>query len=225
MTGADEAAGHGGRGYCGGRKRDGSGETCRRPAGWGTPSKTGKCRLHGGNTPSHRRHAERAEAERAVATYGLPVDVDPREALLQEVHRTAGHVAWLAEVVAALSDDALGWSVAEQTTRRVVIGQDRDGDGGQEGEVVDTKRRAAPHVLVTMYQAERKHLREVSRDAVNAGVAERAVQLAEQQGTALAGAVRAILADLNLSADQLALVPTIVPRHLRAVMANGNGAV
>jgi hypothetical protein len=224
MNTSNPPSGRGEDYYCGGRLRDGSGKTCRRRAGHGTPTPgTGRCRLHGGNTPSHRRRAERVEAERAVTTYGLPVDVDPREALLQEVHRTAGHVAWLAEVVAGLPDDALGWSVAEQTARRIVVGKDEDGDG-VEGEVVDTKRRAVPHVLVSIYQTERKHLREVCRDAVSAGVQERVVQLAEQQGMALAGAIRAILGDLNLTPDQLALVPAVVPKHLRAVAANGNGA-
>ena len=35
-------------------------------------------------------------------SFGLPREVDPHEALLEEVHRMAGHVAWLGELVAAL---------------------------------------------------------------------------------------------------------------------------
>lgn len=34
-------------------------------------------------------------ASAAVAEFGLPLEVAPHEALLQELHRTAGRVAWL----------------------------------------------------------------------------------------------------------------------------------
>jgi hypothetical protein len=191
MTGVPEPGGHD-RGFCGGRKRDGSGDTCRRPAGWGTSAKVGKCRLHGGNTPSHRKAAEREEAALAVTTYGLPLDMDPRDALLDEVHRTAGHVAWLAARVASLPPDGLVGSA-------------------------DAEEGAGASPYLALYQRERRHLREVCRDAIAAGLAERQVQLAERQGAALAGAVRAILADLGLSGEQWAMVPEIVPRHLRAL--------
>lgn len=219
MKGSETDTGHEGPDRCGGRKRDDSGGTCRKPAGWGTPTPgRGRCRLHGGNTPSHRRRAERAEAERAVATYGLPVEVDPREALLQEVHRTAGHVAWLGQLVAELEHGGTGYR------QETVI------DGEEEREIYvplsglkqlsrDGKFEK-PAVWLEIYQQERRHLREVCRDAVNAGVAERAVQLAEQQGAALAGAIRAILADLSLTPEQMALVPAVVPKHLRAVAAS-----
>lgn len=41
----------------------------------------------------------------AVATYGLPREIDPSEALLEEVFRTAGHVAWIEAQVHALPPD------------------------------------------------------------------------------------------------------------------------
>lgn len=46
------------------------------------------------------------------------------------------------------------------------------------------------------------------------------VQLAEAQGQQVAGAIRAILADLGLSADHQARVSEVVPRHLR-LLASG----
>src|SRR6266542_3662831 len=55
------------------------------------------CRHHGGSAPQAKaaveRRDERDEAERAVQTYGLPRDIAPDEALLEEVHRTAGHAS------------------------------------------------------------------------------------------------------------------------------------
>jgi hypothetical protein len=161
-------------------------------------------------------------AERAVATYGLPREIDPRAALLEEVHRTAGHVAWLGQLVAELEHGGSGYrqdTIVDGEEERVVYVpltglKQLSKDGKFE----------KPSVWWEMMMAERKHLREVCRDAASAGVEERAVRLAEQQGVALAGAVRSILADLQLTPDQLALVPAVVPRHQRAVSMNGNGA-
>src|SRR5690348_4530669 len=87
-----------GKPKCGGRRRaaESEGKPCTRPAGWGTDhAGTGRCKLHGGSTPSHKAAAVVAVAARAVATFGLPREVDPRDALLEEVYRSAGAVDWL----------------------------------------------------------------------------------------------------------------------------------
>jgi len=67
---------------CGARLRNGDGGTCKQPAGWGTPSSTGPCKLHGGSTRSHLVRAQREEARRTLAELGQapPVD-DPVDAL------------------------------------------------------------------------------------------------------------------------------------------------
>ena len=65
------------------------------------PPMTGQavCRMHGGSAAQNRRAAARRVAEQqaahAVQTLGLPVDISPTEALLEEVRWTAGHVQWL----------------------------------------------------------------------------------------------------------------------------------
>jgi hypothetical protein len=188
-----------GKTYCGGRKRDGSGGTCTRPAGWGTPAPgTGRCKLHGGNTPSHRQAGERAIAEAAVGTFGLPREVDPRDALLEEVYRTAGAVDWLWTQVRELDPQAVVWGVAERT------------------DDVE-KQKAAPSIWYELWAKERRHLTEVCRVALQSGVEERKVRLAEAQGALLAGVIQAILGDLDLTAEQQRLVPSVVPRHLRLV--------
>jgi len=58
-----------------------------------------------------------AEAAKAVATFGLPREVDPRDALLEEVHRTAGAVAWLHEQVQALQTADVVWGVTEEVDK------------------------------------------------------------------------------------------------------------
>lgn len=193
MTPRPKKQGHDDRPRCGAKKRDGSGGTCTQHAGWGTDHPgVGPCKLHGGNTRNHKTAAQTELARRAVHTYGLPRNIAPDAALLEEVHRTAGHVAWLATKVAELDEDDLVWNRVEEV----------DKQSGQFGGV-DTTHKATPHTWVTLYQAERKHLVAVSKAALDAGIAERQVRLAEQQGVVLAEVVRRIADGLLASLVEL----------------------
>lgn len=203
MEDAENTEGHG---RCGAKSRSGS--PCRKPAGWGTDhgGRHGPCKLHGGNTRNHKVAAGKAIAAEAVKTYGLPREVDPRDALLEEVHRTAGAVDWLRGQVEALAPDAVTWGVTEEKKST-----------GKDGDSVT--QVAAVNVWVQLYQAERKHFVDVCQAAIRAGIEERHVKIAEQQGALLASAVRGILGDLGLTPDQAARVSEVVPRHLRAMAA------
>ena len=160
------------------------------------------CNTHGGSSPQAKAAAERriqtAQAEQAVQTFGLAREVDPRDALLEEVYRTAGAVDWLAKQVQALATKDVVWGRAEETDEGV-------------------KDKAAPSIWVQLYQQERLHLVRVCKETISAGVEERRVRLAEQQGSMLAGVIKAILGDLDLSPAQTAMVSTVVPRHLRSI--------
>jgi hypothetical protein len=68
-----------------------------------------------------------------------------------------------------------------------------------------------------LYREERAHLARVAKMALDAGVAQRLVTLAEDQGRILSSALRAVLMALNLSPEQQSLVPIVVPAILRAV--------
>ncbi len=60
---------------CGIKRLKGEQRPCRKPAGWGTDHVGfGSCKLHGGATPSHTKHAER---ERAVWQQFLLDEMDP----------------------------------------------------------------------------------------------------------------------------------------------------
>lgn len=96
---------------CDANKTKGGG-TCGHAAGWGTSHPGhGRCKWHGGCTPTHVKSAEAEIAEQAVETYGLPREIDALEALIEEVQRTAGHVRWLELKVHALSEAELPTSV------------------------------------------------------------------------------------------------------------------
>lgn len=178
---------------CGANTR--SGGKCGRPAGWGTDHPGyGTCKLHLGSTTNHQTAAEREIATAAVEVYGLPREIDPHTALLEELWRTAGHVAWLRLKIAALEEHELHGPV-----------------GGGENSIP----REVPHVWVVMYQEERKHLANVARDCIRAGIEERRVQLAEEQGRLLARVIRGVLDDLGVS--DRPEVPGVVRKHLSMV--------
>lgn len=70
---------------------------------------------------------------------------------------------------------------------------------------------------LTLYREERGHLVRTSKMCIDAGVATRLVAIAEDQGRILASAIRVVLGALNLTHEQQALIPQVVPPILRAV--------
>ncbi|MFE9099876.1 hypothetical protein [Actinomadura geliboluensis] len=77
--------------------------------------------------------------------------------------------------------------------------------------------------LVQLEQQERDRVVKYAEAAHRMGIAERQIQLAEQQGALLAGAIRKILDGLNLTPEQKKTVPQLVPSVLRAI-ADGDTA-
>lgn len=194
------------RSLCGGKllKREG---TCTRPAGWGTPHPgTGRCKLHGGSSPSHIASAVVARIRQETVTYGTPRDVTPAAALLEEVRVSAGHVEWLRGKVAELAPDALVWGVSEIATKQAT-----------EFTGTDTTERAALNMWLEAYHRERRYLLDVSKAALAAGVEERLVRVAEAYGVQIAGVITQILGQLELTDAQRMIAGEVVPVTLRSL--------
>lgn len=180
---------------CGAKKRGGG--LCKLRAGHGTDHVgIGRCKHHGGCTPNHEIQANRIKAERAVVVYGLSREIDPHSALLEELHRTAGHVSWLSLRVSELEEPEMHEAVG-------------GGGGGMTQE--------EPSVWIRLYQAERKHFADVAKTCVSVGIEERRVRLAEAQGILIAQVITGILTDLGVLDDPK--VPSVVRRHLSTVPA------
>jgi hypothetical protein len=191
---------------CTGKSKQ-SGERCKRDPAVGLD----KCAIHCGLSKAERdrvaaEYVAMQGARKAVETYGLPVDVSPSDALLDEVRYTAGHVAWLRGKVRELEDADLVWGVTEESDQQAT-----------EFPGVNTTRAAKPNAWLELYYRERKHLVDVTKAAIGAGIEERRVRLAEQQGALVASVIRGILADLELSPGQRERVAEVVPRRLRAL--------
>lgn len=187
---------------------------CRARKGAGTNHVgVGRCRWHGGASPNAVAAAQEAQARQmardAVVAYGLPRDIDPAQALLEEVARTAGTIDWLRMQIER---------VAGERPENLILGtQGVKRSSGPLGDVTVTEVGPGIHLWLKLYQEERRHLVRVCATALAAGVEERRVRLAEQQGSLLASVIRAVLADLDLTPAQQSRVGEVVPRHLRAV--------
>jgi hypothetical protein len=200
------------------------------------------CATHGGRAKDAKRKAARAIAQqeadaakvRACKTLGVRFDglnISPTEALLEEVTWTYVHVQWLRTKVQDLemqasqdtviegdSEDSEPVTVARPGGHSLIWGQVeyKQKTGGDDWGKT-TVDRAGPNAWYELYSRERDRLIKVCSEAIRAGIEERRVQLAEQQGALVAEAIRRILDDLNLSPEQLSQVATVVPRHLRAI--------
>jgi hypothetical protein len=197
--------------FCGAQRRGGKGP-CGLDAGAGTDHKGyGRCSWHGGASPAGGKAAAEQMAEKAVATYGLPRDISPTDALLEEVRFTAGHVAWLRQRVSELAPDALTWG-----TREVVDKQATEFTG------TDTTEAAAVNVWLELYYRERKHLLDVCKAAISVGIEERYVRLEEAKGQLVADLIRRILGRLDLSDLQQDVSARVIPEEFRRAIASLN---
>ena len=154
-------------------------------------------------------------AEAALDSYGLPRQVDPMRGLLEELWRTAGHVAWLEERIRALDPSALVWGAAKRVNAPTAV---TIGRGEQMVESTSTES-AAVSVWLNLYARERKHFVEVCTRAIACGIVEREVQLAEEQGRLIAKVIIGALEDLGIDLGDDG-VRNVIRRHLLP-MADG----
>jgi hypothetical protein len=171
------------------------------------------CQRHGINR-AHREIAARRESERkaaeAMRRFGGPIDTTPSEALLDTVKWTAGYVGWLREKVAGLDETVPAGETEDERRARdeKALTQRSTQTGKQEAS-------AWVDLLGTWHDK----LVKVCEAAIRAGIEERRVRIAEQQGALVADVIRKILGDLELTPEQASKAGEAVPRHLR-LLAN-----
>ncbi len=195
-------------GLCGAQKTDGSG-TCRHRAGWGTDHVGyGQCRKHGGATRNGRRHGQKAAAQQAIhrlegqlterLNAAAPNYDNPIEGLLEVVARTGAMMRMCGDLVGQL---APGRNRRDQDVEGL-YGPDHLGD--------DTS-----HVLVDLYGTWSDRHAKACKAAVDAGVAEAYVRIAQRQGELIVKVIEGVLDDLGV--DRTPEVTESVGRHLRLV--------
>lgn len=208
----------GGRACTGHRRRDGA--PCSKNALAGQDV----CRSHGGGSPQAKAAAVRRvteqKAEAIMRRFAGPIDTTPTQALLDSVRWVAGYVEFLRQQVARVTEeaqtaDALVWGVTKETEGDVVVGT---GPKAALDKAEGVVREAKPNAWLPLLGDWQDRLTRLCAEAIKAGIEERRVRLAEQQGALVADVIRGILGELALTPEQAARVPEVVPRHLRLLI-------
>ncbi|WP_158548180.1 hypothetical protein [Desertihabitans brevis] len=158
----------------------------------------------------------------AATRLGVLVETSPEQALLDEVHRCAGMIAYYGqrarEVEAGTIDgdrpNRLDPDDPRETRRDLVWGITRQKTGGEDA---GTTEEAAPNVWLKLWNEERDRLVRVAAACLKAGIEERRVRIAEETGSLVAQVIRRVLDRLELTEQQRTLVGTVVPDELRAL--------
>lgn len=132
--------------------------------------------------------------------------MEPHDALLLSVRRAANWEAYCAGQVHELEPDEI---VIERFRERIVH--------GSTGSYVEHSNDAQLHLWIVEHQRALFQLARISKTALDAGVQERQVRLAEQLAGQLADVLRAILDELQLTPAQQKRAPAVVRRHLVAL--------
>lgn len=152
---------------------------------------------------------------------GAPIDISPHEALIWCVRTAAGELAYCNAMLARLQEsDVVGNPLS---THERPLKYEK---GAEDSELtVIEQRRAAPemNIWVRARQEALDRVARYSKMALDAGVAERQVQLAERYGAMIADVIGHILSGLDLSAAQKRKAPALVKGGL-ALLEGGAAA-
>lgn len=213
-TGHDSRQAHA-RNYCNAARRQQPGP-CTRPAGWGTEHVGyGNCKLHGGNTAAGRAHGAKLMALDNAVVMGAPIDIEPHDALVWCVRLAAGEVSYCNLMVASLMPREAKGSVV--TTKVRPLSEGKDGESPSQTVEEITYGPPALHLWIKVRQDAVASLAKYSKMALEAGVAERQVQLAEKYGQLIGQVIGNILDGLRLNAEQQRRAPELVRMHLTAI--------
>lgn len=203
-----------GGGRCGAKTRKGT--PCKLPAGHGTNhAGIGRCRRHGGASPQAELSGVIQLARREAVVMGRPLDIDPHEAILECIRISAGEVQYASERIAELEEaDAVGAIV---TTHERPLKYEKGEESATETVTEIFHGQPAAHIWIEVRHQAMDRLAKYSKTALDAGVDERRVRIAEAQAMMLAAAIRGILEDLGVADNPEA--PAIMRKHLTTLTA------
>ena len=185
------------------------GKPCKRPPMIGSTF----CDSHGGTkqSPEDRfRNKLLQNADFLASTYGLPIEVTPEQALMEELYRTNGHILWLQERITE--------SDADDMIRAMWIGQRSSGYLTPQ-ELEEYAITGQAHLWMQLYLKEREHLLQLTTKAIQLGLTERQVTLQEKVIDQIGEAITGLL--VNLGVD---LTDPIVRQQTYQALTQAAGA-
>jgi hypothetical protein len=183
------------------------------------------CSMHGSATKAARANAARVMQTHLASSYALQLggslEVEPLEALLSALWQSAGQVAFYRALVGELAP-AVGGAVVDVVDE--VDSSESDPRDSEESRPVRREWRegvagpdhlgdARAHIFVQQYDAALERMAKIAKMCLEAGVEERQVRLAEEQGHIVADVIRAVLTDMGIRLDDPRALDS-VRRHL-----------
>ena len=203
--------------HCGARNRTGG--TSGLTQGWGTDHPgVGRCRFHGGSSPNARRAAaeqiERENLERDARALGVPVDVDPLQGVLNQMHITLGELQWMRQVVIAEHerDPESLWRGTMKVTRV---------EDPEHGVKTTTEAGARLSVRLKTYAEWKRLYRDLVQVVLAHGVAQQVIAIAEQEAETFGALVAAALDAAGVQGD--ARVAALDAARDRFLLIRGTG--
>lgn len=173
-----------------------------------------------GNTRYQLRNADRKHTPQTLKRWiervddrfmGSPIDVDPHDAIVTAIRITAGEVKYCDEQIRRLSEDELFERPLETSIQQLPSGQWVQIEEKRTGEIISR--------WVTLRDDALANLVRYSKWAIEVGIDERRVRVAERVADVIAPLLTNLAADLNLSDEQRKLLPLAIDRNLRVLEA------
>lgn len=186
--------------FCGAKLPNREGN-CRQTSGKGTDHPGwGRCKLHGGSTPSHVEAAQVAQAIATARVFGVPREVDPITGMLEVYYQTMGVLDALEAFCTQLLPAELVWGMTKE--KRVGDPAD-DADGaGEDGDLTPVEREYGPGVNIWVKLLAEWHDRAFSEAErmLKLDLTARALEHTQSQVAALVAVL--LSPELGLSEDQ-----------------------
>lgn len=144
---------------------------------------------------------------------GMQLEVDPMDALLTCIRITAGEVVYTTDRVHELTPKQAVVTVKKTTTRHGEL------DSFDE---VAKSNEARLNIWIQARHDAMDRLAKYSKMAIDCGIAERQVVVAEQTGQSIGRMLQAVLAELGLTDEQKELAPVIIQRNLILLESNND---
>jgi hypothetical protein len=151
-----------------------------------------------------KRKVEEIRATARFGNFPIAADMSPVDVLVDELRRSHSFVYWIESKIAEWPDEL------------VDLGHENYDDKGAMQTAPTDKA-----MWLAVYQSERKHLATVAKMCIDAGVSERQMQLAERQADLMFMLINEAFDMLQLSPEQQANVPKIMPALIRRMAIPG----
>jgi hypothetical protein len=145
-----------------------------------------------------KRKIEEIRATARFGNFPIPADMSPVDILMDELKRSAGFCFWIESKMAEWSDELIDLGVTNYDDKNSL-------------QAIPSNERE----WIGIWQSERKHLAQVSKMCIDAGVTERQISLAEKQAEMMFMLINEAFDMLQLTPEQQSNVPKIMPALIR----------